>query len=45
MVSPAPSNLSCVLQRLQGRLNGIPVKHSRHRQDHLVLRRQPAMLR
>jgi hypothetical protein len=45
MVSPAPSSLSCVLQRPQGRLNCIPVKHSRHREDHLVLRQQPAMLR
>ena len=45
MVYPASSSLSCVLQRLQGRLGCIPVKHSRHREDHIFLRQQPAMLR
>jgi hypothetical protein len=45
MVSLAPSNLSCVLQRLLGRLGCIPVKHSRHREDRIFLRQQAAILR
>ena len=45
MVYLASSGLSCVLQRLQGRLGCIPVKHSRQHKDHLFLRQQPAMLR
>ena len=45
MVDLAASSLSCVLQRLPGCLGCIPVKHSRHREDHIFLRQQPAMLR
>ncbi len=45
MIYPASSSLSCVLSMLPGRLGCIPVKHSRHREDHLFLRQQPAMLR
>jgi hypothetical protein len=37
--------LSCILQRLQGRLGCIPVKHSRHREDRIFLRQQAAILR
>jgi len=45
MVYLGSSGLSCVLQRLQGRLGCIPVKHSRHREDRIFFRQQSAMLR
>jgi hypothetical protein len=45
MVYLASSGLSCVLQRLQGRLGCIPVKHSRHREDRIFRRQQAAILR
>jgi len=45
MVYLASSGLSCVLQRLQGRLGCIPVKHSCHREDRIFFRQQSAMLR
>jgi hypothetical protein len=45
MVYLASSGLSCVLQRLQGRLGCIPVKYSRHREDRIFLRQQAAILR
>ena len=35
LVDLAASSLSCILQRLPGCLGCIPVKHSRHREDHI----------
>jgi hypothetical protein len=45
MIYQASSSLSCVLQRLQGRLGCIPVKHSRHHEDRIIFWQQSAMLK
>ena len=45
MVYLTSSGRSCVLRRPQGRLGCIPVKHSRHREDHIFRRQQSAMLK